>query len=225
MRVDADAIIFDFGGTLDTDGVHWSEVYWEELSRAHPGLDKGACGRAFVAASERLVPELPLTGGLRAILEREVDLQWECLGLGGGQVGRRAIVEACAARVRAKVEHTRGLVEGWARRRPLAVLSNFYGNLSQVLVELDLARFFSVCVDSVAVGLRKPDPAIFELTLDRLGSVATRVAMVGDSYENDIAPAKQVGCQTIWLRGRSWTLPATTTSADRIISTLAEIET
>ena len=28
-------IIFDYGGTLDTDGLHWSEVLWTAYCQSH----------------------------------------------------------------------------------------------------------------------------------------------------------------------------------------------
>jgi putative hydrolase of the HAD superfamily len=49
-----------------------------------------------------------------------------------------------------------------------------------------------VIVLSAEVGLRKPDPAIFELTLDRLGVPAASCVFADDSEAN-LAPAKEMG--------------------------------
>ena len=32
------AILFDFGGTIDTDGVHWSEKYWDLYEQFSVGV-------------------------------------------------------------------------------------------------------------------------------------------------------------------------------------------
>ena len=75
-------------------------------------------------------------------------------------------------------------------------------------------------MDSAVGGLRKPDPAIFALALERLGIAAAEAYVVGDSYERDIVPGKVLGCTTIWLKGRSWNTPAQTSSADFTITSL-----
>ncbi|MBI3765652.1 MAG: hypothetical protein HY277_04010, partial [Ignavibacteriales bacterium] len=34
------AVLFDFGGTIDTDGVHWSEKFWEYYQQFGVGVEK-----------------------------------------------------------------------------------------------------------------------------------------------------------------------------------------
>lgn len=57
------------------------------------------------------------------------------------------------------------------------------------VIPLDI---FDVLVDSCEVGLRKPDPAIWALTLDRLG-VAASAAMFADDHPTNVAAARQMG--------------------------------
>ena len=40
---------------------------------------------------------------------------------------------------------------------------------------------------------------------DALGLAPEEVAVVGDSFDNDIIPAKKAGCRTIWMKGAQWT--------------------
>ena len=56
---------------------------------------------------------------------------------------------------------------------------------------------FDVVVDSSAVGMRKPDPAIFTHTLDLLGSVAPDRAVFLDDVESNLAGARRAGLHTI----------------------------
>ena len=42
------ATLFDFGGTIDTDGVHWSEKYWELYKRFKIETSKTDFERSFV---------------------------------------------------------------------------------------------------------------------------------------------------------------------------------
>jgi putative hydrolase of the HAD superfamily len=56
---------------------------------------------------------------------------------------------------------------------------------------------FDVVVDSSAVGMRKPDPAIFTHTLDLLGSVVPDRAVFLDDVESNLAGARRAGLHTI----------------------------
>ena len=48
--------------------------------------------------------------------------------------------------------------------------------------------------------------AIYQLALEPFGGLAAAptVTVVGDSLKNDILPATELGCRTIWLRGEPW---------------------
>jgi HAD superfamily hydrolase (TIGR01549 family) len=82
----------------------------------------------------------------------------------------------------------------------LGVVANQAAGTEQRLCGHGWRRVFSVCVSSTEEGLRKPDPAIFQLALDRAGCRAEQAVMVGDRVDNDIAPAKALGMATIRVR-------------------------
>jgi putative hydrolase of the HAD superfamily len=75
----------------------------------------------------------------------------------------------------------------------LGVISNFEAWLEELLVDLDLARLLSVRVVSGIEGIEKPDPAIFELALARIGIPADEVVYVGDVPDFDIDPPAALG--------------------------------
>jgi putative hydrolase of the HAD superfamily len=56
---------------------------------------------------------------------------------------------------------------------------------------------FDVVVDSSAVGLRKPNPAIFTHTLDLLDGVAPERAVLLDDVETNLVGARAAGLHTI----------------------------
>ncbi|MCK6462080.1 MAG: HAD family hydrolase [Planctomycetes bacterium] len=56
-------------------------------------------------------------------------------------------------------------------------------------------------VSSADVKARKPDPAIFEAALGRLGLPAGDVWFVGDSYEKDVLGAAAAGLFPVWFGG------------------------
>ncbi|ENX63662.1 MULTISPECIES: HAD family hydrolase [Acinetobacter] len=64
---------------------------------------------------------------------------------------------------------------------------------------LGLTEFFSSTIVSEAVGLRKPDPAIFLLSCQQLGVHPKDCIFVGDNELADIQGAKSVGMKTIFF--------------------------
>lgn len=55
---------------------------------------------------------------------------------------------------------------------------------------------------SFRCGLAKPDPDFYRLALNTLRVSPEDSVMVGDTYRNDIAPAKALGMRTVWLLHR-----------------------
>jgi putative hydrolase of the HAD superfamily len=217
------AVLFDFGGTIDTDGVHWSEKYWELYERFRSGVAKPAFEHAFVE-SERLLNADPTVARLtfRETLEKQLSLQFAILGVANDLRDRMA--RDCYADVTATIGRARQVLERLRTRHRLGVVSNFYGNLGVVCSEFGLDTLFDVQIDSAVAGVRKPDPAIFALALERLRARPRDAWVVGDSYERDIVPGKHLGCRTIWLRGRSWAEPPETGAADYTIGAFSELE-
>lgn len=81
----------------------------------------------------------------------------------------------------------------------LGLISNFEQWLEERLVELEVGGLFDVSVISGAVMIEKPDPAIYELALERANVDAARAVHVGDSMTMDVEPARSVGLHTILL--------------------------
>ena len=65
--------------------------------------------------------------------------------------------------------------------------------------KLPVDEIFEVVVDSGFVGYRKPEPEIYELTLERLG-VAARTALFVDDIEANCTAARELGMQAVWFR-------------------------
>lgn len=47
-------IIFDYGGTIDSRGVHWSEVIWDGYRESGITVDKETFREAYVHAEREL---------------------------------------------------------------------------------------------------------------------------------------------------------------------------
>ena len=82
----------------------------------------------------------------------------------------------------------------------IAVISNTEdGRLIDSLNASGIADSFDLLIDSHLVGCRKPDAAIFQLTLERLELEAREAAYVGDSYVHDALAARANGLRGILL--------------------------
>lgn len=67
---------------------------------------------------------------------------------------------------------------------------------------MDFESVFDTIVDSHEVGMRKPNPAIYNLTMERLGATATRTAFL-DDLEANVNAANALGMHGIHVRGDS----------------------
>lgn len=63
---------------------------------------------------------------------------------------------------------------------------------------LDFPAIFHDVLDSHEVGMRKPNPAIYELALSRLEATASRTAFLDDAVSN-VKAANMVGLHGIWV--------------------------
>ena len=100
--------------------------------------------------------------------------------------------------VQQNMNENRKLLEELSREMQIGIVTNFYGNMETVLKEFSLAKYVTFVVESAIVGVRKPNPRIFELAKQRS---YTPTLVIGDSHEKDIVPAKQAGLNTVWLKG------------------------
>ena len=96
-----------------------------------------------------------------------------------------------------------------ARGVRVGVLSNSEGGLRRLLEEIGLAREFHAIIDSGVVGIEKPDPRIFALTLEQLGGRADDAVHIGDSWTADIVGALGAGWRgAIYYPSRANQAPA-----------------
>ena len=87
-----------------------------------------------------------------------------------------------------------------ASKYPLTIISNGFKEVQYYKFEHSgLAPYFTHTLISEEVGFNKPQPEIFRIALERNGVSADEAVMIGDSYSSDIAGAKAVGIDQIWI--------------------------
>ena len=204
-------IIFDYGGTIDTNGVHWAEVIWEQYIEENVNISKELFRETYVHGERTLAkhPIIEPTDTFKVLLEKKIAIQFEYLRntLYGNKfsLGQQTnISKGCYEKVVETLSTTRSIVEELSHRYPLVLVTNFYGNMPIVLNEFKLDKYFRKIVESSIVGLRKPDPALFALGVEALQRPANEIVVIGDSYRKDIYPANSLGCKTIWIKKLCW---------------------
>ena len=204
-------IIFDYGGTLDSRGVHWSEVLWQGYQLAGVPIDKETFRTAYVEGERALAREriiLP-QDNFHTLLLKKVALEISYLPEQPDAVTRdnwiNEIAAHCDKAARSCIDEARPMLEGLHERYPMMLVSNFYGNIDEVLRDYGIRHLFKGIIESAVVGVRKPNPTLFRLGVDALELEPHEVLVVGDSLRKDIEPAEKLGCHVLWLKGKGWT--------------------
>ncbi len=226
-------IIFDYGGTIDSNGKHWAEVLWESYQDQKVPVTKEQFREAYVYAERYLATNLVILpeDNFHILLKKKVDLQINYLVEKGflteNDISTNfsvAISDQCYNFVRNLISKEKSLLTALKNRYPMVLVSNFYGNVQAVISDFGLLEYFDDIIESAVVGVRKPDPAIFGLGVDKLGLPGSSIVVIGDSYTKDIVPASKNGCQTIWLKGLGWGDDDEDATADLIITDFMELK-
>ena len=196
------AILFDMGGTLDGDGLHWLNRFERLYADAGVLLPRDTLRAAFDEAERRAaVDETIGIADLEGMVDRHVAWQLRHLLLDDSRL-RCELVDRFVTPVREVARTNARLLAGLkSRGLQLGVVSNGCGNVDRLCEDLGYASFLSIVVDSRRVALYKPDPAIYLYASARLALPPSSIMMVGDSFDRDVRPAKAIGMQTAWLEG------------------------
>ena len=215
-------ILIDFGGTIDSDGIHWFNAFQEAYAMV-ADVPHDLLWDAYVH-TERTLGRNPIikpTDTFCKTLQIKIALQTEYLQSKGITItAQDTILDTCYNKV---VKHISTVSKPVLEKiqLPMVLVTNFYGNMHTVLQEFSLDHLFKDVIESAVVGVRKPDPQIFRLGVAALGLEPAEIVMIGDSPDKDILPAQSIGCQTILLQGKSRSEVQCT--PDHTVSTLQEI--
>jgi putative hydrolase of the HAD superfamily len=195
---DLDAVTLDANGTL------------VEIVDPAPALDRALRARgverapedvrrAFALEARYYAPRSARGGDAPSLAE----LRRECVDVFLGALGAgldrdefvpsfvEAITFAVLPGVRRTIERLR------AAGLELAVVGNWDMTLPERLAEAGLAQHLTVVVSSAEAGAAKPDPAPFELALERLAVAPRRALHIGDSAADDEG-ARAAGIRFDW---------------------------
>ena len=177
---DLKGIIFDYGGTLDTCGQHWGKKLWHAYERQHVPVTEQQFRDAYVYG-ERTLGRNPIIKPdytFHRTLSTKIRLEMEHLCTHGAwdaseeefHAKHQAVLDDLYAEVQATTAHSIGVLRELHERYPMVLVSNFYGNIECVLHEFGFDGLFLDIIESAIVGVRKPDPRIFELGVEAMRS-------------------------------------------------------
>lgn len=195
-------ILIDFGGTIDSDGIHWFDAFSEAYALV-ADIPHDLLWDAYVHTERTLGtnPIIKPSDTFCKTLQTKIALQTEYMQSKGLVFTKQdTVLDYCYNKV---VKHissvSKPILEKLHSKYPLVLVTNFYGNMHTVLEEFGLSHLFKDVIESSVVGIRKPDPEIFRLGVAALGYEPAETVMIGDSLEKDIIPAQSIGCQTFLL--------------------------
>ncbi|MFT7901146.1 YjjG family noncanonical pyrimidine nucleotidase [Tenacibaculum ascidiaceicola] len=80
----------------------------------------------------------------------------------------------------------------------LHIITNGFEEVQNLKLEKSgIHKFFKQIITSECVGVKKPNPKVFEFALNKAGAKAHQSVMIGDSYEADVMGAINSGMKAI----------------------------
>ena len=216
------ALVFDFGGTLDGNGIHWLERTYQFIHRHHPEITR----EAFDVADRETILEFAFEKSPDEVSYQDgamLPVGLVATNVKAANYTLRETVDAIATGIFNRLNLTQQLKDeyvkwfckeasehltknrAWLEQLrndyKLGVISNNFGNTRGWCDEYNLTSLLDVIIDSTVFGKIKPDPSIFEAALSELGVNPEEAIYVGDSYTADMVGAKKVGMWTAWMIG------------------------
>lgn len=82
----------------------------------------------------------------------------------------------------------------------MCIITNGFEDVQKnKLIQCEVESYFSEIITENKTGYRKPDIRIFQSALDSMNVKASEAIYIGNSYEEDIIPAVQIGMRAIWF--------------------------
>ena len=208
-RDDVHAVFFDAGYTLLCMDPPQETLFLRTCDELDVAIDTSKVANAVRHANELLAPRAPAREAVPYSPQR-VDAFWIDY--------HRAVLAGCAidpaAERRAEAVYRRFTAAlGWRvyddvrpslnalRQRGIAlgVISNWTGDLEDVLRRIDLHDPFDFVIDSAHFGHEKPHPEIFAEAVRRAGVPAAAAMHIGDSIEHDVDGARRAGLRAVLI--------------------------
>jgi putative hydrolase of the HAD superfamily len=197
------AVISDFGGVL-TNPLWEAFAGWNERVGADPGM----LGRALQSAAEA-------AGGKHPLYELEKGHMTEAqfMEVIQEQLPERIQFDGFRETYFSHLHPNQPMIELMRdlRRRGyrMALLTNNVREWEPLWrAKLPVDEIFELVVDSAFVGMRKPEPEIYELTLERLGVLGGQECVFVDDVDVNCEAARKLGMRAVHYLSAEQAIPA-----------------
>lgn len=220
MSLNVAWILFDFGGCLDSDGVHSRKLFFDQFVKNElvTSNQNTLFQEAYSYSDQKVIGEsLIVNFNLQAMNERMCFYIAEKLNSSDEKKVQQAAIDITQVQS-FYLNRNRMILEKLTSHYQLGIISNFSGNLEVILKEFKLDHYFTFVLDSYHVGFSKPNPEIFKLAISKTNCPSNKLVFIGDNIDRDIMPAKNLGMKTILISDKETTSPA-----DYTLSTLSSL--
>lgn len=199
------AVISDFGGVLTNRLIEAFAAFQDET-----GISMEQLGRGMQRVSER-EGEYPLFRLERGEVTEEqflADLAWGLEAELGHRPTLHRFREIYFDALHANAPMLDLMRELRDAGHRMAILTNNVREWEPLWrAKLPVDEIFELVVDSAWVGMRKPDPAIYELTVSRLGEVAIGECLFVDDNDVNVGAARDLGMAAVHFRSNEQAIP------------------
>lgn len=103
---------------------------------------------------------------------------------------------------------TRNILNYLSEKYILHIITNGFDEVQHLkLRNSGINKHFSTITTSEEIGVKKPNPLIFNSALEKANIEASKSIMIGDSFEADILGAESVGMNTLFYNYRNDLIP------------------
>jgi putative hydrolase of the HAD superfamily len=199
------AVISDFGGVLTNRLIEAFAAFQDET-----GISMEQLGRGMQRVSER-DGEYPLFRLERGEVTEEQfleDLRWGLEDELGHRPKLHRFREIYFEALHGNEPMLHVMRELRDRGYRMAILTNNVREWEALWrAKLPVDEIFELVVDSAWVGMRKPDPEIYQLTVSRLGEVQAHECLFVDDNELNVEAARELGMTAVHFRSNEQAIP------------------
>jgi putative hydrolase of the HAD superfamily len=194
-------ILFDFGGCLDSDGVHSRCLFFNQFKKhglLNTPEDLYNFQHAYSYSDQKVVEEGLIQKADLSTMNR-IMCKLIAYKLKGDEAKAEQVAMSITETQAFYLTRNKKVLDKLRPYYNLGIISNFSGNLTTVLEEFSLNENFNFVLDSFHVGVEKPNPEIFKMAIQHCEDSPENICFIGDNPERDIAPAKRLGMKTVLI--------------------------
>jgi putative hydrolase of the HAD superfamily len=197
------AVLLDFGGTLVSGSLEW-EPYHESIRNYLISLGYNIPMKELKKALQGALADLDKirSKGLEMTFEEVYSVFLDKLGISHDDL----MLEWLHQNFRNYYKTSffpcvEDVLKELSSKYKLAMVSNTMSDQPKLLLqEANMDQLFDLLICSRDLGVRKPNPEIFKIVLERINAKPSETVHIGDSVEADMHGARESGITGIWIK-------------------------